>query len=67
MENLHAVVRYFYLIQLEKETGNKFRRIIGKQHDRWVELKEAFWVQTHAEVQASVLLLMQFGNWDMHN
>jgi len=29
---------------------NKTRINIGHQHDRWVELKEALRVQTHAEV-----------------
>jgi len=29
---------------------NKIRINIGHQHDRWMELKEALRVQTHAEV-----------------
>ena len=41
-----------------KKTGKKFLRIIynktriniGDQHDRWMELKATFIVQTHAEV-----------------
>jgi hypothetical protein len=31
LENLHMVVREFYLILLEKETGKKFWQIIIKQ------------------------------------
>ena len=51
MENLHTVVREFLLILLEKETGKKLWRInIDHQHDRWMELKKALRVQTHAEV-----------------
>ena len=29
---------------------NKTRINIGRQHDRWVELKETLRIQTHAEV-----------------
>ena len=29
---------------------NKRRTNLGHHHDRWMELKEAFRVQTHAEV-----------------
>jgi hypothetical protein len=42
---------------------NKTRISIGNQNCRWVELKEALRVQTHAEVP----LRIYFGNWDMYN
>ena len=37
---------------------NKTRIKIVHQHNRWMELKEAFRVQTHAEVLTSVPLRM---------
>jgi len=37
---------------------NKTRINIGYQHDRWMALKEALRVQTHAEVKTSVPLRM---------
>jgi hypothetical protein len=69
MENLHTVVREFYLILLEKETGKKFWWInnktrigIGHQHECWMELKEFINVNS-----AIVDVVRKLGNWDMHN
>ena len=36
--------------RIRKEVLAKTRIIIGHQHDRWMELKEALRVKTHAEV-----------------
>ena len=56
-KNLHKVIPEFLTDSVRKRNRkdvlanyNKTIINIGHQHDRWIELKEALRVQTHAEV-----------------